>query len=764
MDHVLHDPQVPVTLLDLTEPSQQRILTDLLHSRPPEYIHLGMPCGTASRARERPVSKSKVLQGAPQPPPLRSADHPLGLPHINPESTSGIRLKKANQLYSFAVDILLIAMKYNIAISLENPYRSWFWAAILALVQARNNPSLTKFWDSLTEIFFHNCCHGGQRKKGWKSTPGVFHTLAAVCQNDHDHLPYQVHTENGAWIFDTSSEAAYPHLLTQRVAAALRTFLSQKEFSFTPPPNPRLTSLANQHRQHKKRRQLIPEFRQIHWYPINYQIQDLQKILPSSHQGENLEEVQLPESAKDILVGTWHTPEEFVQKAQQVVHPMDECALNKLTKDAIKFVSKSDPRVVSIERKKNLLKAKILAKQLEGDEISLHKSLPESVEKVVSDKKFLLWKTLLEQNNYDDMEVVDFMTQGVALVGAHTHPPCYPFKPKLASMTEAELRNSATICRLALESRRPQTSAEGFAEHLEATALEEVEARFLDGPYTDARDVTAALGHSNWRIMRRFVIEQGAKLRPIDDGLEAQLNSAFSSTIRLDLQDADYVISLALALGDSKDLEWVGKTLDLSKAYKQLPVRPDHRDLAVVFFRDRDGNPRYYIPNALMFGSTAAVYAFNRVSRSLWFLINKYLKVPSAVYFDDFPMFSPKMTAGETDSVVSDFLDLLGWKHDRTGPKGKPFHPTFDVLGMSLSLANLQSQQTLTLGNKDGRIPKIASKIERIREAGRMTLAEAQEIHGLLNFATGYFAGRALRYACFKIFSLVDKGLPKLPC
>ena len=67
--------------------------------------------------------------------------------------------------------------------------------------------------------------------------------------------------------------------------------------------------------------------------------------------------------------------------------------------------------------------------------------------------------------------------------------------------------------------------------------------------------------------MRRFVIEQGAKLRPIDDGLEAQLNSAYTSTIRLDLQDADYVVALALALGESKELEWVGKTLDLSKAY-----------------------------------------------------------------------------------------------------------------------------------------------------------------------------------------------------
>ena len=445
MDHVLHDPQVPVTLLDLTEPQHQRILKDLLHSRPPDYIHLGMPCGTASRARERPVAKSKVLQGAPQPPPLRSADHPLGLPHINPESTSGIRLKKANQLYSFVIDILLIAMKYDIAISLENPYRSWFWAAILALVQAQNNPALTRFWDSLTEVFFHNCCHGGQRKKGtrWKSTPGVFHGLSATCQNDHDHLPYQVHTENGTWTFDTASEAAYPELLTQRVADAIRKFLSPKGFSFAPPPNPRLTSLAMQHRQHKKRGQLIPDFVHLHWFPPNHKLQDLQKILPSSNQGEYQEEVQLPHSAKDILVGTWHTPEEFVKKAQKVVHPMDECALNKITKDAIEFVSMSDPKLVSIERRKNLLKAKILPKQLEGDEKSLHKSLPESVEKVVSDKKILLWQTLLERNGYDDMEVVKFMKYGVPLVGTHDHPPCYPLKPKLASLTEAELRSSA---------------------------------------------------------------------------------------------------------------------------------------------------------------------------------------------------------------------------------------------------------------------------------------------------------------------------------
>ena len=126
-------------------------------------------------------------------------------------------------------------------------------------------------------------------------------------------------------------------------------------------------------------------------------------------------------------------------------------------------------------------------------------------------------------------------------------------------------------------------------------------------------------------------------------------------------------------------MQWLGKTLDLSKAYKQLPILPEHRDLAVVFFRDRDRKPIFLIPNSLMFGSTAAVYVFNRVSRSL---INKYLHVHCAVYFDDYPM-SPACSSDSTDHVVSEFLDLLGWRHDRTGPKGRPFASSFDVLGLT---------------------------------------------------------------------------------
>ena len=202
----------------------------------------------------------------------------------------------------------------------------------------------------------------------------------------------------------------------------------------------------------------------------------------------------------------------------------------------------------------------------------------------------------------------------------------------------------------------------------------------------------------------------------------------------------------------------MGKCLDLSKAYKQLPVKPEHRDLAVVHFKSPDNENLFYVPNSLTFGSTAAVFAFNRVSRSLWFLLNTYLKIPSACHFDDFPLFSPTSSAERTDTQVSEFLNLLGWRRSQTGAKGLPFAESFDVLGFTLNLDQLKEGGGLILENKPGRVDKMKQKIFQVKENGIMKLHEAQELHGLLNFACGYFAGRQLRYACQRIFGFVEQG------
>ena len=62
-----------------------------------------------------------------------------------------------------------------------------------------------------------------------------------------------------------------------------------------------------------------------------------------------------------------------------------------------------------------------------------------------------------------------------------------------------------------------------------------------------------------------------------------------------------------------------------------MGVHPDHRYLAVIFFRGKGGVPRFYVANSLMFGATAAVYAFTpllppaplHAFRTPWFGSNK---------------------------------------------------------------------------------------------------------------------------------------------
>lgn len=123
-------------------------------------------------------------------------------------------------------------------------------------------------------------------------------------------------------------------------------------------------------------------------------------------------------------------------------------------------------------------------------------------------------------------------------------------------------------------------------------------------------------------MLIRRVLVQGAemKLRPIDDCLESQLNQAYTSTSYLKLQDIDFITGFALRVAEAVaggrqrhgSGAWKGKCLDLSKAYKQMAIRPEHRHLAVLFFHGHDGNPKFYVANSLMFGATTAVYSFNR--------------------------------------------------------------------------------------------------------------------------------------------------------
>ena len=115
--------------------------------------------------------------------------------------------------------------------------------------------------------------------------------------------------------------------------------------------------------------------------------------------------------------------------------------------------------------------------------------------------------------------------------------------------------------------------------------------------------------------------------------------------------------------------------------------------------------------------------------------------IPCGVFYDDYPLFSPAELAEDSDASASTLLDILGWKHARTGPKGLPFSQRFQVLGCTLDLSHVPQGDVVT-ENKPGRLDRIREQLTRIKQAGKISLHEAQILHGLLRYSCGFFAGR----------------------
>ncbi len=99
-----HSAKVPILVIDLTTEVGQNTIRRIITEGGIAYIHMAPPCGTASRARERPVSAWLQSQGVPSPKPLRSEEFPCGLEGI--EGENAVRVAAANAIYAFMVEVI----------------------------------------------------------------------------------------------------------------------------------------------------------------------------------------------------------------------------------------------------------------------------------------------------------------------------------------------------------------------------------------------------------------------------------------------------------------------------------------------------------------------------------------------------------------------------------------------------------------------------------------------------------------------------------
>ncbi|CAE7276556.1 unnamed protein product [Symbiodinium sp. CCMP2592] len=716
--HRLRHSYVP---LDLSRQDQQQLLFSALDDAALiGVLHLGVPCGTCSRARERALPRR--LQGRFRaPPPLRDARHPLGKPGLR--GLDRDRVQTANEIYKLTIRLVLWAFHHDVPVVIENPSRSWLWPALEALVRLMSKdlgPDLRRAWQAICFYDLDACQFGGKRKKRTRLASTVdLSTLAQDCDGSHPHAPWSIREGSDRLLFDTAEEAQYPDGLCRAMAQVFDTRLRNMGLSsWTPPSHPPFGAGAA-----TGSTPLIPQFREVLWASALPE-GDQYKLLAFGHGGES--QGLDKDKVDQIRYGVRWTPAEFLQQAKNTEHPMNpERSLSGLLRETLFHNLTMDPLVLAKSRIQAIITIKQMAQELEEKEAKFKSTLDPMVAKVLKPKRLLLWKALLLAADYDDLDIVDLVAKGIPLTGSHGAVPALPEKLVPATDTHESLLASSILRRKAIISRKSDTPESEQADLKQASDLE-VQRGEVEGPFSE-KEITDHFGSENWLLNPRFALYQGShmKLRVIDDAKQSGLNAAFQRTCEASLMDLDaltcVLATIAKAMGEGSYQgsevhpsvlagDWLGRTLDLTRAYKQLAIDAESRRVCVLGFKNGD-DWIYYRCHVLPFGARASVFSFLRVSRSLHFLMAKYLTALNTVFFDDYTMLTTSLGAPILLSSASCLLSLLGWAHAQEGEKAPGFASTFVALGVQISLQDI-GRGTFTVQNKPGRVDKLVAMIE----------------------------------------------------
>jgi len=207
-----HKPKAATAKIDLASAEGQEILNSFLRVAVIFFTWMGPPCGTASRAREIPLTKAQVRAGAPVPVPSRSEAHPRGFPWLTGLDATKVAL--ANSIYDYFSDYIDECLASGRLFCIENPRGSWLW-------------SLPRYKQLLLDkrifvVDFQACMFGSDRPKWTRLVTNCAEIaeLAVKCDNSHIHSEWGVvQQQTGSWKFRTADEAEYPAILCEAVAA-----------------------------------------------------------------------------------------------------------------------------------------------------------------------------------------------------------------------------------------------------------------------------------------------------------------------------------------------------------------------------------------------------------------------------------------------------------------------------------------------------------------------------------------------------------------
>jgi hypothetical protein len=609
-------------------------------------------------------------RGAPEPKPLRSSEYPWGLPGL--EGRDRIKVETANSVYKFIAEFMTACCLHDVYFYLENPRNSYFW----------HIPPIVEL-TSRKDVIIRTCqaCMLGSKRDKWTSFATNIQQSSAldvVCDGSHEHAPwgYNLQTKD----FNTKLESEYPaemcdllsSILFQLasslgVAVAAISTASKQITDPTKPVRAKLAIMAGRQPRSQLIQPIISEYEQIMTVPISaeqyHEFQRLvgsklpkdfvshdvtvpkdSKVLELRRSGGGVIGTQHKESAADasnvesfkMVVGVYHSPDSFINKALKLDHPFDHPANVKdvLSHAMFKLLTEG-PEKVCNDREAALEKYNRISRSLSKKEAELHASLPECMQKVLHGKSLLLLQRMAKDAGYDDPFLAQDAVLGASITGISRDCAEFPNRPSDPTMTAEDVMKATRWSRKVIINSVKSSGDINLDKELHDITREERERGWLQGPFTE-QELKDKLGPL-YVVNRRFGLKQSDKIRPIDDYSESFPNSAYGCPFKLDLGGIDELTTIArqivCAVEDDRKVsitlasgrvltgtlhsslsvhqarQVVGRTLDLDSAYKQLATAMKSRWACVqATYNPESQKAELDISVALPFGAKASVF------------------------------------------------------------------------------------------------------------------------------------------------------------
>ena len=759
---------IDIMTLDLTVRAQLQLLLDIIAAEKDKLllVFIASPCGTASRARGRPI-RSSLLRGRRAPQPLRTDSQPDGKDNLT--GTDKLKTELANQLYDALTEVILLAHSLDIGVVVENPANSLYWKTSFAV---RFLQCIDGF-----NMDFHNCCHGGTRDKLTRfwANKNWLEPLSLRCDGTHQHQSWRPRIQDGRLVFPTAEEAAYPWLLCTRIVnlilaagqqlgafthETLQSQMEQPHFSimnrYILGALPRSTKL----------RPLVSEFAEFHHIITPAQhVDHKDSVLQLCPKGSKLLSRRLwkwgrfraeqyagtckffgiaeEELTDDCTVechhiGTLHSPMDFVERAIEAGHPKDlrrhvDQALHEVILDNFHRA----PHLLAQKRIDFIKKYTEIAGGCKADELRLRLKMPEHLRKLMAGKRLVLFGKMLTDLGFPDETLIQDIATGFKLSGWMPGSNLFQKNVKSPTLTLEALQQSTesfnSKVRTQMQLRQDQV--------LETDTWNETEHELEQGWIWEDDS-------GQWdrkAVARRFGIRQGQKTRVIDDCTVCGLNLTVGTKEKFTLHSIDLMCSMidhSLEMAAEPHCPILGRTYDLKSAYKQFGLCVEDRDL----LRIAVNRPGYAEPvlvglNALPFGAIGSVAGFLRISFAIWWIGVFGLGIAWSAYFDDYSTITRAELESSTHWAVTTLFELIGLSYAREGPKAPPFNAVFKMLGLVVNLQEISSGQffvTHTTERKD----ELKQCLEEIAVRGEISAKEAERIRGRMLFFECFVCGR----------------------